>query len=86
MSFKINVDMGDLNIDLANTTIGIPCRACGAINRATLGQVRRGETITCVGCHKSIKLVDKDKSTAKTITSVNTALDELRSALESSGR
>ena len=51
-----------------------------------MGQVQREETITCVGCKKNIRLVDKDKSVAKTVSKVNEAMDDLKKAVEDLSR
>ena len=50
-----------------------------------MDQVQREETITCVGCKKNIRMVDKDKSVAKTVSKVNEAMDDLKKALEKLG-
>jgi transposase-like protein len=86
MSIKIRVDASGLDFDLASRTIKLTCPECKAVNTSTLGQVQREERITCVGCQKTIRLVDKDKSTAKAISDINRGFDELRRALEDLGR
>jgi hypothetical protein len=39
-----------------------------------------------VGCKKNIRLVDKDKSVAKTVSKVNEAMDDLKKAVEDLSR
>jgi hypothetical protein len=48
--------------------------------------VQREETITCVGCKKNIRLVDKNESVDKAVSGVNDAVDDLKRALEELGR
>ena len=48
----------------------------------TLGQVQREETVTCAQCNKPIKLVDKNKSVDKALSSVHDAINDLKKALE----
>ena len=48
--------------------------------------MQREETITCVGCKKNIKLVDKDKSVAKAVSNINDAMGDLKKAVEDLGR
>jgi len=86
MSFKIKVDTSGLDFDLANITVKLNCPECQALNTIALAQVRREEVITCVGCHKTIRLVDKNKSVAKAVSNFNDALDDLRRKLEHLGR
>jgi len=74
------------DFDVAQRTVELNCPRCQAANTVTLGQFQREETITCVGCRRSIKLVDKDKSADKAVSSVNDAVDDLKKALEGLGR
>ena len=86
MSFKIKASIKGADFDIAQKTIELKCPQCQVANSVTLGQVQREETITCVGCKKNIRLVDKDKSVAKTVSKVNDAMGDLKKALEDLGR
>jgi len=85
VSFKIEVEATGLDFDLADRTTTVKCPDCKTMNAVTLGQVQREESIVCAGCHKAIKLVDKDHSVAKVICDVNEAFDDLRKALADLG-
>ena len=86
MSFKLNVSFKGSDFDIAQRTIDLKCPQCQATNSVTLGQVQNEETITCVGCKKNIKLVDKDKSVAKAVSNINDAMGDLKKAVEDLGR
>lgn len=85
MSIKIRVDASGLRFNLADTKIKANCPECKAVNMVTLEQVQRQESVSCVGCSKPIKLVDKDQSASKAISNVNNAFGDLRRALEDLG-
>ncbi len=85
MSFKIEVKATGLDFNLADRTITLKCPECKTMNEVTLGQVQREESIVCLGCHKTIKLVDKNHSVDKTVSNVNDAFGDLREALENLG-
>ena len=55
------------------------------MNAVTLRQVQREESIVCVGCHKTIRLIDSNHSVDKIMSDVNEGLDDLRRALKSLG-
>jgi Zn ribbon nucleic-acid-binding protein len=86
VSFKIKASIKGADFDIAQRTIELKCPQCQAANSVTLGQVQREETVTCMGCKKNLKLVDKDKSVAKTVSKVNEAMDDLKKAVEDLGR
>jgi Zn ribbon nucleic-acid-binding protein len=86
VSFKLNVSFKGSDFDIAQRTIDLKCPQCQAANSVTLSQVQSEETITCVGCKKKIRLIDKDKSVAKTVSKVNEAMGDLKKAVEDLGR
>ena len=87
MSIKIKANTkGFDDFDVAKMTVELNCPKCQAPNTVTLGQVKREETVTCTGCSTAIKLHDKDKSTDKTISSVNSAMGDLKKTLDNLGR
>jgi phage FluMu protein Com len=86
VSFKLNVSFKGSDFDIAQRTIDLKCPECQVVNSVTLGQVQREETVTCVGCKKNIKLVDKDNSVAKAVSNINDAMGDLKKALEDLGR
>jgi transcription elongation factor Elf1 len=86
MSFKIEVDAEDMKFDLGKERIDLPCPKCKTTNSVTFDQAKHGESITCVNCHSTIRLVDKNGSVRKVVTDVNDAFDDLRGALDDLGR
>ena len=48
--------MPSLGESLMNQKMTFNCPECGAQNTATLKQMEAGQTITCRGCRKPIKL------------------------------
>jgi len=85
VSFRIEVETRGLDFDLADRAIMLKCPECKAMNEVTLGQVQREESIVCAGCHKAIRLIDKNHSVDKIISDVNEGLDDLRTALKNLG-
>jgi len=79
------VNTSGLDFDVANMTVKVNCPECQAPNTVTLGQMQREEAVTCAECNKAIKLVDKNRSVDKAVSSVNDAVDDLKKALEGLG-
>jgi transcription elongation factor Elf1 len=71
-----------VSFDLGKHRITFKCPECGFSNTVTLNQVQNEETIVCSGCHKNIKLNDKDSGTKKAIKDVNASMDELNRNLD----
>ncbi len=59
---KVTVTKRVIPVDVASllerAEVEIPCPSCALETAANLGEVRRGETIICRGCHANIHLTD----------------------------
>jgi hypothetical protein len=86
LSLEFRVNAKGLELDIAQEKTSMKCPDCETSNTVTLAQIQREETIVCVGCQKSIKLVDENKTVANTISNVNDAIGELNRALEDFGK
>jgi peptide subunit release factor 1 (eRF1) len=73
-------------LNLGNARISFKCPECGFSNTVTLTQVEQSQTIICSGCHKNIKLIDKDGSTKRAIEQVNKSIDDLNRAIDKMNR
>jgi DNA-directed RNA polymerase subunit RPC12/RpoP len=69
-----------LNVD--SWQISIHCLKCSAKNKATLAQVKRGETIQCAVCSTKIGLNDNDGSIEKQVIHVQEEVDSLELVLK----
>jgi transcription elongation factor Elf1 len=72
-----------VNVDLWGITVH--CLKCNNENKATLIQLKRGETIQCSVCGTSIGLKDKDGTIEKEITKVQEAVNLLELAVQKIG-
>jgi predicted RNA-binding Zn-ribbon protein involved in translation (DUF1610 family) len=75
-----------LSFDLGKTKISFKCPECGFSNSVTLNQVQQGQTVICSGCHKNIKLVDKDASTKRAVEGINKSIDDLDKTIDKFNR
>ncbi len=73
-------------LDLGNAKISFKCPECGFSNTVTLNQVQRGQTIICSGCHRNIKLTDKDASTKRAVEEVEKSIDDLNRTIDKINR
>jgi transcription elongation factor Elf1 len=62
-------------VDVNSWEISIHCLKCNAENKATLAQVRRGETIQCTVCGTIIGLKDKNGNIGKQTMHVQEAVE-----------
>lgn len=65
-------------MNLLKSKIKINCPECDFENEVTLDQVSKEEEIICIGCLKTIKLIDKDKTTKTVAEDVNKTLNDLK--------
>ncbi len=72
-----------INVDLWSITVH--CLKCNNENKATLLQLKRGETIRCSVCGTSIGLKDKDGTIEKEIIKVQEAVNSLELAVQKIG-
>ena len=64
-------------MDIEKTQIDFTCPGCGFINVATLEDAVNGASLICVGCLKTIQLVDGDGETKRAVDEVNQAFNDL---------
>lgn len=64
-------------MDIEEAQIDINCPDCGFINSVTLGDAINGSSLICVGCLKTIQLIDGDGETKRSVDEVNQAFNEL---------
>ena len=69
-----------VNVD--SWKILLRCPRCGIENEATLGQIKRGESIQCVVCATRISLRDKNGSVEKETKQIQDAMDSLEKPLK----
>jgi DNA-directed RNA polymerase subunit RPC12/RpoP len=72
-----------VNVDLWDITVH--CLKCNNENKATLLQLKRGETIHCNVCGTSIGLKDKDGTIEKEIMKTQEAVNSLELAVQKIG-
>lgn len=53
------------------------CPSCNFVLRFTLDDAAKGVSVTCGGCSKSVRFVDKDDSVKNSIESINQGLGRL---------
>jgi Zn ribbon nucleic-acid-binding protein len=80
VDIKIKVDGSFPRV--GSIKVPLPCPKCKVQNTVSLEQVRREETIQCVGCGTEIKLSDKDKSVQKSTENIQKSFDDLERALK----
>lgn len=73
-------------IDISKREVSIPCPNCKRVIHVSLKQVVIEDTVTCSGCSRKIKLVDKDKSARKGVKDINRALSDFEKTLKSFGK
>ena len=72
-----------VNVD--SWKILLRCPRCGIENEATLGQIKRGESIQCVVCATRISLRDKNGSVEKETKQIQDAMDSLEKTVKKIG-
>jgi Zn ribbon nucleic-acid-binding protein len=83
MSIRIDISLPP-KVD--SWEVPLTCTKCKTKNKVTMGQIKREETIQCVGCGIKINLIDKDKSFQKATEKIQHELDELERAVRRFGR
>jgi hypothetical protein len=61
------------------------CPKCGIENEATLGQIKKGETIQCIICTTKISLKDENGRVAKVTKQVQEIIDSLEKTVKRIG-
>ena len=72
-------------MNLEGVEISFNCPDCGFINTATVNDAINGSSIICVGCLKTIQLVDGDSDTKRAVYEVNQAFNDLGKAFKKHG-
>lgn len=67
-------------MDIEEAQIDINCPDCGFINTATISDAVNGASIICVGCLKTIQLVDGDGDTKRAVDEIKQAFNDLGKA------
>jgi len=73
-------------LDLDSIEIEFKCPNCGFSNRVRLKQIRLGEVVICSGCHRDIKLVDKNASTKRVIERIEKSFEDLERTIKEINR
>ena len=68
-------------MDIGATVIQFPCPVCEFINSTSFTDVASGASLICVGCLRTINLVDGENSTKRAVSDINTAFNHLRGSL-----
>jgi len=76
VSNMVNVDFWE---------ILLRCPKCGIENEATLGQIKRGESIQCIACATKISLKDENGRVAKVTKQVKDVMESLEKTVEKIG-
>jgi transcription elongation factor Elf1 len=64
-------------MNIESASIEFECPDCGFINSVSISDVINGASLICIGCLKTIQLVDGDGETKRAIDDVNQAFDDL---------
>jgi|GEM_PF-1120956 len=76
VSNMVNVDFWE---------ILLRCPKCGIENEATLGQIKRGDSIQCIACVTKISLKDENGRVAKVTKQVQDVMESLEKTVEKIG-
>ena len=85
MGIKIGVEVSGFPPKVDSWEVPLECSKCGAQNKVTIAQIKREETIQCVGCGTKIKMINKDRSFQNASEKVQRSLDELERTLRDIG-
>ena len=70
-------------MNIEGAEVSFNCPHCDFINTATIGDAVNGSSIICIGCLKTIQLVDGD--TKRVVDEVNRAFNDLGKAFKKHG-
>jgi len=70
-------------VNIAKQKVKIPCPKCKKEQHVSLEQIANEEQIKCVGCGKTIKLIDKNGSARKAVKNVDKSIQDLKKTLSS---
>ncbi len=65
-------------MEIGGSQIDFNCPDCEFMNTATLNDVINGASLICVGCLKTIQLVDGDGDTKRGVDEIDQAFNDLR--------
>ena len=69
-------------MDIKGAEISFNCPDCGFMNTATLQNAINGNSLICVGCLKTIQLVDGNGDTKRAVDEVNQGFNDLGKAFK----
>jgi len=72
-------------INLDNQTVSISCPKCGTKNQVTIGEIKKEESIKCLGCGVGIELKDKNGSIREGVKRLQDSFDELQKNMDEIG-
>lgn len=72
-------------MNIEGAEVSFNCPDCDFINTATIGDAVNGSSIICIGCLKTIQLVDGDGDTKRAVDEVNRAFNDLGKAFKKHG-
>ena len=67
-------------MEIGGSQIDFDCPNCQFMNTATLKDVVDGASLICVGCLKTIELVDGDGDTKRGLDEIDQTFNDLRKA------
>ncbi len=79
---KVKIEFKGVPLEIDSWEINFPCPKCKTKNKVSFAQIKRGDTIQCIGCKSNIKLEDKDGSVKKGIESIQRGFDDLERAFK----
>lgn len=65
-------------MEIGGSQIDFNCPDCEFMNTATLNDVINGASLICVGCLKTIQLVDGEGDTKRGVDEIDQAFNDLR--------
>lgn len=69
-------------MNIEGAEISFNCPDCDFVNTATMRDVINGASLICVGCLKTIQLVDGDSDTKRAADDIDRAFNDLRKAFK----
>lgn len=69
-------------MNIQEAQIDFTCPECSFMNSGTLEDVTNGASLICVGCLKTIQLIDGDGETKCAVDEVNQAFNDLGKAFK----
>lgn len=71
---------------LENSEVQVPCPECKTLLTVKLIQIANEESITCVGCHRTIHLKDENGKAKEALNKINRSLGDIRKKIDDINR